>query len=46
MKRLNAFWLGLQEFRRSVTTHFAADLIEDYDRGRELAHMLTLRRYE
>ena len=47
LKRARAFFLGAAEFRSSLTTslddHDSADA---YDRGRELAHRLTLRRYE
>jgi hypothetical protein len=46
MHRFHAFFLGLREFRLSVTTHFDDDLLEWYDRGRDLAHRATLRRYE
>lgn len=38
--------LGVREFRLSATTHVDGDLIESYDAGRELAHVVTLRRYE
>jgi hypothetical protein len=42
-----AFLLGIREFRYGMTTHFEdLDLLEAYDTGRELAHKLTLRRYE
>lgn len=37
---------GMREFKRNVTTHYDWPLIEWYDAGRELAHVLTLRRYE
>lgn len=46
MKRLRAFLLGVLEFRQDITTHFGGDLIETYDRGRELAHKMTLRHWE
>lgn len=46
MTRLRAFVLGMREFRLSLTTHFDHPLIESYDRGREWAHRLTLRRFE
>jgi hypothetical protein len=40
-------WLGAREFRLTVTSHFDdEDLLESYDSGRELAHLLTLRRFE
>lgn len=39
--------LGAREFRSAFTTHFNdAEKLESYDSGRELAHMVTLRRYE
>ena len=40
------FVLGILEFRSGVTTNPGDDYIETYDRGREIAHRLTLRRYE
>lgn len=44
---IKAFWLGIREFRLGMTTAYRDDnLREWYDRGRELAHKLTLRRYE
>jgi hypothetical protein len=43
---IRAFILGIIEFRLSVTTHYDYPLIEAYDRGRELAHWLTFRRYD
>lgn len=45
-KRIKAFLLGVLEFRSDMTTNPGSDLIEDYDAGRELAHRLTLRRFE
>ena len=47
MFKIKAFLLGLVEFRSAFTTHFndyGATLA--YDTGRELAHKLTLRRFE
>ena len=47
MTKIKAFFLGLVEFRSAFTTHFddyGATLA--YDLGRELAHKLTLRRFE
>jgi hypothetical protein len=38
--------LGVIEFRRTWTTHISDDCINAYDRGREIAHRLTLRRWE
>jgi len=46
MNKLRAFWLGVVEFRSDLTTHFDGELIEWYDRGRDLAHALTMRRYD
>ena len=44
MSKLTAFVLGMTEFRQTVTTHTPHP--EVYDRGRDLAHRLTFRRYE
>ena len=51
MNRLRAFVLGLREFRRDLTTSFAGmpgeyALYDAYDRGRDLAHKVTLRRWD
>lgn len=47
MATIRAFFMGMREFRLSFTTHYADDAMRDaYDKGRELAHRLTLRRYE
>lgn len=46
MKRLTAFLLGVWEFKSAMTTSPDNSLIDDYDRGRELAHVLTLRKFE
>lgn len=43
MDKLKAFVLGVREFRMDSTTSFDSPLIESYDRGRDLAHRLTLR---
>jgi hypothetical protein len=47
MTRIKAFLLGIREFRTSFTLHYE-DLaaLEAYDRGRDLAHTLTLRQFE
>ena len=38
---------GVREFQLSFTTHYDDhDELESYDAGRELAHMITLRRFE
>lgn len=39
-----AFITGIIEFRSDFTTHF--DNIEAYDLGRELAHLITFRKFE
>jgi hypothetical protein len=45
--RVKAFILGVTEFRSDLTTHLAAFSLEEaYDRGREFAHVVTLRRYD
>lgn len=41
-----AFFLGMREFRLSMTTAYDEALRECYDKGRDLAHRLTLRHYE
>jgi len=46
MTRLRAFLLGVREFRTDLTSNPGEELIDSYDRGRELAHVLTFRRYE
>jgi hypothetical protein len=47
MNKLNAFLLGAGEFRLSFTRHYDDDaLTVAYDRGRELAHRLTFRRFD
>lgn len=46
MNKLFAYLRGMWEFRTDFTTHYGPDLIESYDSGRELAHRLTLRRFE
>lgn len=44
--RAIAFLVGMYEFRRSFTTRYDDERDEAYDRGREWAHQLTLRRFE
>jgi hypothetical protein len=45
MKKLHAFVLGFIEFRSNFTTN--CDGQENaYDWGREIAHRMTLRRFE
>ncbi len=46
MKNIKAFILGVIEFRNDVTTSVGDDLIEVYDRGRDLAHRLTFRKFD
>lgn len=47
MFKIKAFFLGLVEFRSAFTTHFDGyGETLAYDLGRELAHKLTLRRFE
>lgn len=48
---VKAFFLGAYEFRQCFTTSFVGEQNEHlkykwYDRGRDLSHWLTLRRYE
>ena len=47
MNKVKAFLQGVWEFRLSFTTHYAEhDLARAYDQGRELAHKLTLRKFD
>ena len=47
MKTVNAFLLGVYEFRSTYTTHIADwGVSRAYDWGREWAHRLTLRHFE
>lgn len=46
MKHIYAFFLGMLEFRSSFTTGFTFPLDHTYDRGRDFAHVITLRRFE
>lgn len=46
MRRIRIYLLGMREFRSDLTTHFDYPEIETYDRGRDMAHRLTLRRFE
>ncbi len=46
MTRLRAFKLGVKEFKLTITTDPGAEFIEDYDAGRELAHLRTNREFE
>lgn len=38
--------MGVIEFRQAVTSHYDGKQLELYDLGRELAHILTLRKFE
>jgi uncharacterized protein YutE (UPF0331/DUF86 family) len=45
--KIKAFLLGVWQFRNALTQHyFDLDLADSYDRGREFAHRITLRRFE
>ena len=47
MKKIKAFLQGVCEFRLSFTTHYDDyTLVTAYDSGRELAHKLTLRKFD
>lgn len=47
LARFRAFLLGMAEFRSDCTTGFDdLDLLDAYDAGRDLAHRLTLRRFD
>ena len=46
MNKVRIFLLGMREFRLGMTAHYDYPQIETYDAGRELAHRLTLRRYD
>jgi len=46
MKHIKAFLLGMVEFRSSWTSSYESPLIDTYDTGRDLAHRLTLRRWD
>lgn len=49
VEMLKAFCLGVREFRSDWTTAYGPDednLMQSYDRGRELAHRLTFRRWD
>jgi len=45
MKIIYAFYLGMKEFRQNFTTE-TPGYLNAYERGRDLAHRLTLRKYE
>lgn len=45
-KNLRVFFLGILEFRSDLTSNPGDDYIETYDKGRDLAHRFTLRRFD
>lgn len=46
MRHLRAFALGIREFRSDWTTSVDDEVVETYDRGRSLAHRLTMRKWD
>lgn len=47
MNKLRAFFLGILEFRLSITTNLVNEGFDyHYELGREWAHRLTLRRFD
>lgn len=47
MKRIKAFIHGVREFRSDYTARYAdLYLLDAYEWGRELAHRLTMRRWD
>ena len=47
MNKVKAFLSGMREFRLSMTRRYENPaLTKAYDQGREIAHKLTLRRFE
>ena len=45
--KITAFLRGMREFRMHWTTHYESYvLLRWYDRGREFAHVITLRRFD
>jgi hypothetical protein len=47
MKKLKAFVIGMVEFRSDFTMYYTSyELKMAYDRGREFAHKITLRKFE
>jgi hypothetical protein len=47
MNTVKAFLQGMAEFRLSFTKHYEnPSLARAYDQGRELAHRVTLRRFD
>ena len=47
LKNIRAFLNGAKEFRTDFTTSYDdPDTLDWYDRGRDMAHRLTFRRYD
>lgn len=47
MRLMKAYWLGMVEFRSSWThSHSDETLRAAYDKGRDMAHRLTLRCFD
>jgi hypothetical protein len=46
IKAFQIYLLGMWEFRSDWTTHVGVEWINAYDAGREMAHRLTLRRFD
>lgn len=47
MRHLSAFLRGMREFRSDFTASYDDTALQDaYDWGRELAHRVTLRRFD
>lgn len=47
MNYIKAYWLGMREFRLSMTTGYEDErLRETYDKGRDMAYRLTFRYYD
>ena len=46
MKTIRVYLLGMWEFRSNWTTYVGYGWSEIYDSGRDMAHRLTLRRFE
>jgi hypothetical protein len=45
-RHMRAYALGMLEFRSDFTTHCGWPFAYTYDMGRDMAHRLTLRRFE
>jgi len=46
MRQLRAFLMGMREFRSCYTLRYPYSQALAYDRGREFAHLLTLRQFD